>query len=140
MTIRELDQKIQMEVYLREKKAAILEDRRIENGPQYTSLGNQEADQKSNLEKVQEKYANVAQEMENRSRRSIANSIAAASQIGSRASNNLNKERLKDFDGVNGADKFFKTQQSERMSCISGLDSEIDEWAALNKLQTLRLH
>lgn len=83
---------------------------------------------------MQEKYANVAQEMENRSRRSIANSIAAASQIGSRASNNLNKERLKDFDGVNGADKFFKTQQSERMSCISGLDSEIDEWAALNKL------
>lgn len=29
-TIRELDQKIQMECYLREKKEAILEDRKIE--------------------------------------------------------------------------------------------------------------
>ena len=26
------------------------------------------------------------------------------------------------------------------MSCVSGLDSEIDEWAALNKLQVLRAH
>ena len=29
-TIRELDQKIQMECYLREKKEAILEDRKVE--------------------------------------------------------------------------------------------------------------
>ena len=77
--------------------------------------------------------------MENRSRRSIANSIAAASQLGSRASNQLNKERLSDFNGANGGDKFFKTA-SEKMSCVSGLDSEIDEWAALNKLQALRMH
>ena len=118
---------------------AILEDRKISNGPQYTTLGHQEEDQKSNLEKVQEKYANVANEMENRSRRSIANSIAAASQVGSRCSNQLNKDRLKDFNDVNGGDKFYKTT-SERMSCVSGLDSEIDEWAALNKLQALRMH
>ena len=82
----------------------------------------------------------MAEELEARSRRSIAGSQAAASQIGSRASGCLNRERLKDFNDVNGGDKFYKTQASEKMSCVSGLDSEIDEWAALNKLQALRMH
>ena len=66
----ELDQKIQLETYLREKKAAILEDRKQENDPMRTSLSKPDEDQKSNLEKVQEKYAHVAEEMEARSRRS----------------------------------------------------------------------
>ena len=70
--VRELDQKIQMEVYLREKKAAILEDRKQTNGPQHTSLLNGEEDLRSNLEKVQDKYAHVAEEMDARSRRSVA--------------------------------------------------------------------
>ena len=69
--VRELDQKIQMEVYLREKKAAILEDRKQINGPQHTSLLNGEEDLRSNLEKVQDKYAHVAEEMDARSRRSV---------------------------------------------------------------------
>ena len=60
------------------------------------------------------------------------------SQVGSKASGCLNRDRLKDFNDVNGGDHF-KTV-SERMSCVSGLDSEIDEWAALNKLQALRMH
>jgi len=41
-----------MEVYLREKKEAILEDRKIANGPEHTSLKNQDEDMKSNLERV----------------------------------------------------------------------------------------
>ena len=32
------------------------------------------------------------------------------------------------------------SEKSEKLSCTSGLESEIDEWAALNKLQVLRLH
>ena len=63
-----------MESYLREKKAAILEDRKMSNEPQRTSLYNQDGDVISNLEKVQEKYAHVHEELENRSRRSIAGS------------------------------------------------------------------
>ena len=77
--------------------------------------------------------------MENRARRSIAASIAAASQLGSRAGNDLNRERLRDFNDATGGDPFYRTAP-ERMSCVSGLDSEIDEWAALNKLQALRMH
>ena len=38
MTIRELDEKIQMEVYLREKKTAILDDRKADAYPQRTTL------------------------------------------------------------------------------------------------------
>lgn len=68
--IMELDQKIQLETYLREKKAAILEDRKQENNPMRTSLNRADEDQKSNLEKVIEKYAHVAEEMDARSRRS----------------------------------------------------------------------
>ena len=41
-----------MEVYLREKKLAILEDRKVANGPKYTSLQNQDEDTRSNLERV----------------------------------------------------------------------------------------
>lgn len=129
-----------MEVYLREKKEAILEDRRIANGPEYTSLQNQEEDMKSNLEKVQEKYANVAYDLDNYSRRSVAGSKAGGSiapgQVGSKASNTLNRDRLKDFNDENGdvnREGFFNTV-SERLSCVSGLHSEIDEWGAINKL------
>ena len=49
-----------MEVYLREKKLAILEDRKAALGPKRTSLQNPEEDLRSNLEKVQDKYADVA--------------------------------------------------------------------------------
>ena len=57
--------------------------------------------------------------MENRSRRSIASSIAAASQIGSRASNNLNKERLKDLE-VPGLVGNLHTIRSSGVLMISG--------------------
>ena len=88
--------------------------------------------------------------MEARSRRSAAGgsnyqgslaakSQAAASQLGSRASAALNRERLKDFNDVTGATDVYGTVP-DKMSCVSGLDSEIDEWAALNKLNMLKAH
>ena len=141
VNIRDLDQKIQMETYIREKRAAILEDRKQANEPQRTSLLNEEGDLRSNLEKVQGKYAHLAEEADARSRRSaIGGSIGAPSQVGSRAGIGLSRDRLKDFDKANGIKPEFFNTVSEKMSCVSGLQSEIDEWAALNKLQVLRQH
>ena len=70
---------------------------------------------KSHLSAVQAKYADMAMEMEARSRRSSAavgsnyqGSLAAKSQVapsqgvGSRASALLNRDRLKDFNDVTG--------------------------------------
>ena len=53
-SIRELDSKVAMEAYLREKKEAILKDRKDEMNQ--TGFGTIEDDQKSNLQQVQEKY------------------------------------------------------------------------------------
>ena len=53
-SIRELDAKVAMEAYLREKKEAILKDRKEEMNQ--TGFGTIEDDQKSNLQQVQEKY------------------------------------------------------------------------------------
>ena len=54
-TIRELDNRVQMESYLREKKDAILEDRK--NGHLHIQTDNTlEDDQKSCLQQVQDKY------------------------------------------------------------------------------------
>ena len=107
-------------------------------------MQNKEEDQRSNLERVQDKYAHIAEEMEARSRRSVAGgSVGRLSQFGSRASFALNKERLNDFNQASGAQpQMYNTlsEKSEKLSCTSGLESEIDEWAALNKLQVLRLH
>ena len=49
-----------MESYLREKKEAILEDRKMEqqNGIKIVGGGEIDEDQKSCLQQVQEKYAN----------------------------------------------------------------------------------
>ena len=41
-----------MECYLREKRDAILEDRKVAAGPLHTSLDPKAEDEKSNLEKV----------------------------------------------------------------------------------------
>ena len=60
--------------------------------------------------------------------------------MGSQAGVGLNRDRLKDFDQVTGVQAQFFNTVSEKMSCVSGLQSEIDEWAALNKLQVLRQH
>lgn len=53
--IRELDQKVQMEAYLREKKEAILEDRK-QNELKIMASNEVEDDQKSCLQQVQERY------------------------------------------------------------------------------------
>ena len=111
-----------METYIREKKAAILEDRKQIDQPQHTSLVNGEDDLRSNLEKVQDKYAHLAEEMDARSRRSVAGgSIGQASQIGSRAGVGLNRDRLKDFDQETGIKPQFFNTVSEKLSCVSGL-------------------
>ena len=53
-SIRELDSKVAMEAYLREKKEAILKDRKEEMNQ--TGFSTIEDDQKSHLQQVQEKY------------------------------------------------------------------------------------
>ncbi len=54
-TIKELDQKIQVECYLREKKEAILEDRK-DIDMKIESHDNKDEDAKSCLQHVQNKY------------------------------------------------------------------------------------
>ena len=63
-TIRELDQKVQMESYLREKKEAILEDRKNEKTIDSLNINSkpQDDDQKSALQQVQEKYQNIRED------------------------------------------------------------------------------
>ena len=95
-TIRELDQKVQMESYLREKKEAILEDRKNEKTIDSLNINSkpQDDDQKSALQQVQEKYQNIREDAEYaRSRRSqisktasrVARSGAPQSMVGSAA-------------------------------------------------------
>ena len=134
-----------MEAYLREKKEAILEDRRLaENGNKLSGNANEmnhmDDDQKSCLQQVQEKYQTLRDEANEdaKSRRShisktasaMARSGAPQSLVGSAA---LLKQRLEQDFGVklSGADP-------DKVSVISGLDDEIDEWAALNKYAVLR--
>lgn len=71
-----------MEVYLREKKSAIIADRRCS-----VPLAD---DQKSNILLVQEKYANVINDAEARSRISAARSIVSMG---------AQRSKLPDIDG-----------------------------------------
>ena len=126
--IKELDQKIHYEAYVKEKKEAILEDRK--------SVGALD-DAKSHVSAVRERYAGLDNEVDARSRASLAaNSIIARSQATNcdksiTASALLLKERLKrDFPNP---PEFSQPKEGDKLSIVSGFESEIDEWAALNK-------
>lgn len=136
-----------MESYLREKKEAILEDRKEQQQSLKLIVGRSDSqekddDQKSCLQQVQERYAAFRDEANEdaRSRRShiaktasqVARSGAAQSLAGSAA---LLKQRLEQDFGI--------VEQNRDMdvdSVVSGLEDEIDEWAALNKYAVLRAH
>ena len=79
--IKELDQIIQMECYLREKKEAILEDRKAEQQQSGIKIvGNAEIDddQKSCLQQVQDRYQAFRDENEDaRSKKSVFGSMAS---------------------------------------------------------------
>ena len=54
--MRELDAKVKFEAYLREKRDAILEDRKQAVGPDGVPVDEAAADQLSHVERVKEKY------------------------------------------------------------------------------------
>ena len=127
--IRELDSKVAMEAYLREKKEAILKDRKDQEQPVV------DEDQKSCLQQVQEKYSEFKEDrIEALSRKSqisrkdasvVAKSGVAQSLVGSAA---LLRQRLWNDFGIVEVDP-----NEDQRSYVSGFDDEIDEWAALNK-------
>ena len=144
-----------MESYLREKKEAILEDRKIGGGENHqqhlkiilqkshgNDVDNNNDDQKSCLQQVQDRYQGFRDEVNEdaRSRRShisktasqVARSGAAQSLAGSAA---LLKQRLEQDFGIVQHNKDFDANSE-----VSGLEDEIDEWAALNKYDMLRAH
>lgn len=81
--IQELDKRIAVEIYLREKKEAIIEDRKE---PQ------KEVDTDSNLEKVRARYQGLVQQVEenNQLRKSETQSIARKSEIQSNVRKSIN--------------------------------------------------
>lgn len=138
MNIRELDQKIHMETFLREKKEAILEDRKCASPAVF------EEDQKSKVEQVKEKYAHLAQEAEARSRVSKARSIGGRSaKPGDQASVTSAmrlKDRLnRDFGAPTSAGPKAVPciVTDDTITVVSGFEDEVDEWAALNKYNML---
>ena len=137
-----------MESYIREKKEAILEDRKNEktiDGIKIT-YKSQDDDQKSALQLVQQKYQNLRDEAaeDARSRQShitktasqMARSNAPQSLAGSAAM--LQQRMLKDFGIIPIGDSKPAAQNIDAISTVSGLDDEIDEWAALSKYNVLR--
>lgn len=115
--LRELESKLQMEIYLREKKEAILEDRSA-------TLDNEDA--KSNLEKVQAKLPALAQTIDDtRSQRSAASqahkSLSQSIAAMSTANKSVVKERQLDEQSL-------FADPAETVSLVSGLESEADEW------------
>ena len=85
--MHELDQKIQMEAYLREKKEAILRDRRnqttIELADARPTGMVLEDDQKSCLQQVQEKFKTLREEVADA--RSRAQTISKAGSVTARS-------------------------------------------------------
>lgn len=131
-SIRELDQKIQTESYLREKKEAILQDRKQE---QMGEVYGADEDQKSCLQQVQDKYQSLLEDVQerrshvSRTGSHIARNQVTQSLVGSAA---LLKERLLHDFGMPAED--------DKLSTITGLEDEIDEWAALNKYAVYRAY
>ena len=137
-----------MESYIREKKEAILEDRKNEKTIDGIKIyfKSQDDDQKSALQLVQQKYQNLRDEAaeDARSRQShitktasqMARSNAPQSLAGSAAM--LQQRMLKDFGIIPIGDSKPAAQNIDAISTVSGLDDEIDEWAALSKYNVLR--
>ena len=134
-SILELDQKINYEAYIREKKDAILEDRKK------TIL---EDDQKSHVSIVKEKYQGLKEEVEARSearsKESLVQSFVEILSNQTKDKNSaaggkllINERLLRDFPDR-------RNQEADQSSMVSGFESEIDEWAALNKYALLKEH
>ena len=125
--IKELDQRIHYETFIREKKDAILEDRKNNV---------QEEDQQSHVSAVKTKYQALGQLVEQRSiangmAKSIASMKSQAKKEGSMAGSQVQLNNRMDRD-------FPVAEEQDQMSTVSGLESEIDEWAALNKFAVLK--
>ena len=138
-----------MESYIREKKEAILEDRKNEKTVDGIKIlfKPKDDDQISALVQVQQKYQNLRAEAaeDARSRQThitktasqMARSNAPQSMAGSAA---LLRERMtRDFGMIGiGDNKRPAAQQVDELSTVSGLDDEIDEWTALSKYAVFR--
>ena len=133
-----------MESYLREKKEAILEDRKLDiglaaKGPRIMLKDHDDDDQKSCLQQVQDRYADYRDDVNedaNMRRSHISQTASAVARSGApqslTGSAALLRERLAQDFGI-GVNK-----DADANSVVSGLDDEVDEWAALNKYAVLR--